>query len=276
MPTIGDTRLARRSPDVLTVASVAVVAYALSNLVHEGLGHCGACLLVGCTPHLLTSMQFDGDSSQLPEAAARIIAAGGSVANLLMAGVAIFLLRRSRKDTAATWFFLWLLATICLLQGTGYFLFSGVGNVGDWAEVVRGLPGGALWRVGLAAAGGLAYWFAARWAMGRLGARLRTPAPARAAEAYRYTLVAYITGAVLYVAAGSLDPGGVAILLISGVAASLGATSGLAWGPQLLKDPALGPATDPLALLVRDWRWVAAAVVTGVVFVLVLGSGIRF
>jgi hypothetical protein len=266
----------RSSPDILTVASVAVVAYALSNVVHEGVGHGGACLLVGCSPHLLTSMQFDGDYSRLPEAAARIIAAGGSVANLVMAAVAIVLLRRSRKDIATTWLFLWLLATVCLLQATGYLLFSGVGNAGDWAEVVRGWPGGPLWRVGLAGAGGLTYWMATRWAMGRLGARLHALAPSRVSEAYRYTLVAYFTGAILYVAAGSLDPGGFAILLISGVAASLGGTSGLAWGPQLLKDPTLGPATIPLPPVVRDWRWVGAAVVSGSLFVFVLGSGIRF
>ena len=79
MPAMRDPELPRPLPDVLTVVSVAVVAYALSNVAHEGFGHGGACLLVGCSPHLLTSMQFDGDSAQLPEAAARLIAAGGSV-----------------------------------------------------------------------------------------------------------------------------------------------------------------------------------------------------
>jgi hypothetical protein len=270
-----DSEIAPRLPDVLTVASIAVVAYALSNVVHEGLGHGGACMLAGCSPHLLTSMQFDGDYAGLPGAAARMIAAGGSVANFVVATVAIVLLRLSRKVAATTWFFFWILATVCLLQGAGYLLFSGVGNMGDWAAVVRGWPGGALWRVALAAAGGLTYWAATRWAMGRLGARLHSRAPARVSEAYRYTLIAYVTGATLYVLAGSRDPGGFAILMISGVAASLGGTSGLAWGPQLLKDPTLGPATNPLPPLVRDWRWVAAAAVTGVFFVLVLGSGIR-
>ena len=263
-------------PDRLTVASIAVVAYALSNVVHEGLGHGGVCLLVGCEPQLLTSMQFEGDAARLPEAASRVIAAGGSVANLVVAAVAIVLLRRSRAGAPATWFFYWLLATVCLLQSTGYLLFSGVGNMGDWATVVRGWPGGAFWRVGLAAVGGLAYWAATGWAMGTLGARLHTPAPARVSEAYRYTLVAYVTGAILYIAAGIRDPGGFAILLISGVAASLGGTSGLAWGPQFLKDPKLGPARNSLPPLGRDWRWVAAAGVVGVLFVLVLGSGIRF
>lgn len=263
------------APDILTVASVAVVAYALSNVVHEGLGHGGACLLVGGSPQLLTSMHFDGDNSGLTEFATRVIAAGGTVANFAVAAVSIVLMRRVRRAGAATWLFLWLLATVCLLQGTGYFLFSGLGNVGDWAEVVKGLPGGALWRVGLASVGGLTYWLSTRWAMGRLGARLLGRTPSRVSEARRYTLVAYFTGAALYVTAGSLDPAGIAILMISGIAASLGGTSGLAWGPRLLDDPNLGPAADPLPPVQRDWRWIAAAAVCAGIFVLVLGPGLR-
>lgn len=265
-----------RSPDTLTVASIAVVAYALSNAIHEGVGHGGACLLVGCTPRVLTSMQFEGDYAELPRIAARIIASGGSVANVLVAAAAIALLRRSPQWRAANWCFLWLLATVNLLQGTGYLMFSGVGNVGDWAAVVRGWPGGGVWRVGLAAAGGLTYWASTRWAMATLGARLHARGPERAAEAYRYTLVAYAAGAALYLLAGSRDPGGVAILMVSGVAASLGGTSGLAWGPQLLRNPALGRPAPPLLELARDWRWVAAAAVAAVLFVGVLAPGIRF
>ncbi len=263
------------SPDVLTTIALAIVAYAICNVVHEGVGHGGACLLVGCTPRLWTAAQFQGDASGLPEAANRIIAAGGSIANLCTAAVALAFLRRARA-TAALWLCLWLVATISLLQATGYLLFSGVGNVGDWAEVVRGWPGGGLWRVAMAGVGGGTYWLATRWGIVMLGRRLRAPAPARVAEAYRYTLVAYVSGAALYVAAGAFDPGGLFVLFISAAAASLGGTSGLAWGPQMLKDPALAPPTDPLPVLGRDWRWVTAAAVIATLYVLVLGPGVRF
>jgi hypothetical protein len=263
-------------PDVLTVASIAVVVYAIANVAHEGLGHGGACLMVGCTPHLLTSMQFDGDAAALPALARRFISAGGSLMNLVVATLAMLALRRARAGPATTWFFLWLLATLSLLQATGYLLFSGLGNFGDWAAVVRGLPGGSvLWRGILTVAGGATYWWATSWAMVTLGARLRSSGPARAAEAYRYTLVAYFAGAGLYLAAGSRDPAGTAVLLISGVAASLGGAAGLAWGPQLLKNATVAPTGTLLPPLQRDWRWVAAAAVGGGVFVFVLGSGIR-
>jgi hypothetical protein len=263
-------------PDLLTLIAIAVLAYAISDVAHEGVGHGGACLLVGCKAHLLTTMQFDGDESQLSSAASRIIAAGGSIVNLLLAGVGALLLRRASVDRPHTWFFLWLLTNVSLLQATGYLLFSGVGNVGDWVVVTDGLPGGIAWRFALIALGGLSYWFAVRWSMRRLGAHLREQPPARVREAYRYTLTAYLTGGALAIVAGLFDPAAQAIILISGVAASMGGTSGLAWGPQLLRDPKFAPVLEPLAALERDWRWIALGLATAGVFVLVLGPGLRF
>jgi hypothetical protein len=47
-------------------------------------------------------------------------------------------------------YFLWLLMTVSLLQGTGYWLFSGIGNLGNWAKVIEGLtpawPARVRWR----------------------------------------------------------------------------------------------------------------------------------
>src|SRR3954467_12649714 len=106
-------------PDLITLIAIAVVAYAVSDVTHEGLGHGGACLLVGCKPHLLTSMQFDGDETQLSSAAVRVIAAGGSIMNLVLAALGASLLRGVRPDRPHLWFFLWLLTSVSLLQATG-------------------------------------------------------------------------------------------------------------------------------------------------------------
>ena len=78
-----DDRALRVPTDRLTVAAIAIVAYALANVLHEGLGHGGACLLVGCAPKVLSSMHFDGDNSGLSRAATNLIEAGGTLANLL-------------------------------------------------------------------------------------------------------------------------------------------------------------------------------------------------
>lgn len=83
-------------PDWLTVAAISVVAHALSVSIHKALGHGGTCIAVGCTPRLLITMQFQGDEQSLPKLAVDAIAAGGAVANLVAAAIAILRLRRNR------------------------------------------------------------------------------------------------------------------------------------------------------------------------------------
>ena len=139
--------------DLLTVAALGLVAYALANPLHEGLGHGGACLLVGGKPLVLSSMHFDGDTKGLPRGANRLIAAGGTLVNLLVGGIALAALLRSRILPAQVRYFLWLFAFVNLFQGTGYFLFSGVAGIGDWASVIAGWPMPWLWRLVMAVMG---------------------------------------------------------------------------------------------------------------------------
>jgi hypothetical protein len=220
-------------------------------------------------------MQFEGDQASLSNAAVKFVAAGGTLANLVAAAVAGGLLLRRRERAAAGTFFLWLFATINLLQAAGYFIYSGATNIGDWADVVRGRAPYWVWHGALFLLGVASYWLAIRWAMRWLGRRLRTNGRARVAEANRYTVTAYVVGGVLSLAAGLFEPGGAFIVLISGVAASLGGTSGLAWGPQLLHDARVGAAEEPELIVTRDWRWIVAGAGVAVLFVFVLGHGLR-
>jgi hypothetical protein len=266
----------KHGPDLLTLASLAVVAYALADVVHEGFGHAGTCLLVGGRPLVLTSTQFVGDTEGLPARADRLIAAGGTVANLVAAALAVPFLRWSRDRSPAIWFFVWIFVCVNLLQATGYPLFSGVGDIGDWAAVTRDWGPAWLRRLMLVAVGGLSYFLAVRWAMTTLATRLEETGSARVKPAYVYTLTPYLVGCALYVVAGLMNPAGLMLVAASAVAASLGGTSGFAWGPQLLHDPAIASATGPVTTLTRDWTWVALAVLVGLAFVLVLGPGIHF
>src|SRR4051794_40371436 len=148
-----DTGKTIEKPDWLTVSALAVVAHALSVFIHEALGHGGTCVAVGCTPRLLTTMQFRGDEHSLPKLAVDAISAGGSVANLVAAAIAMLLLRRYRGPARSGWFFLWLFATVNLLAATGYPLYSGLANIGDWANIVQNLKPAWLWHVVLASMG---------------------------------------------------------------------------------------------------------------------------
>ena len=266
----------KNRPDILTLAALAVVVYAIADVIHEGIGHGLTCVLVGGKPLLLTSMHFEGYTATLPPLANRLIAAGGAVANLVSAGLALPFLRRDRERSPSTWFFLWTFVSVNLLQATGYPLFSGVGGVGDWVAVIRGWKPVWVWRLLLAAVGGISYFVAVRWAMTTLATRLEEPAPARVKVAYLYTLTPYFVGAALYVVAGLFNPAGLWLVALSAVAASLGGTSGFAWGPHVLNDPGIPSATGPVRTLTRSWGWIALAGVVGVAFAIVLGPGIDF
>ncbi len=261
--------------DVLTVAGIALVAYALANLLHEGLGHGGAAIAVGARPLVLSSLHFESDASGLAPWAGRVISAGGTVVNLLAALLAVVLLRSGRVAWPGARFFLWLFATINLMQGTGYFLFSGIGGIGDWASVVAGWRPAWLWRVGLTVIGGALYGLATARMMEALRSFLPADRGRTLSEAYRLTLTPYLVGAGLYCVSGAFNPAGSALVLVSGVAASLGGTSGLAWGPQFLRGEPEQPVVDPQPIE-RSWVWIVAGLVVGVAFVAVLGPGVRF
>ena len=63
----------------LTVGAIAILAYMLGNVLHEGLGHGGACLLVGAKPLVLSSVHFECSADS------RLVMAGGTLVNLFAA-----------------------------------------------------------------------------------------------------------------------------------------------------------------------------------------------
>jgi hypothetical protein len=262
--------------DRLTIAAIAIVAYALANVLHEGLGHGGACLFVGCTPKVISSMHFDGDNTGLSRSAANFIEAGGTLANLLGAAVAFTWLRKHGPARVHTRYFAWLFGTINLLQATGYLLFSGVGNIGDWANIVRGLEPAWAWHTAMAVVGGATYWFSVRYALITMAPFTGGEAPERYRRGLTLMLVPYFTGAALYLVGGALNPIGLLLVAISAAPASLGGTSGLAWGPQYLRGDFIPRAHTPPTAIPRSTAWIVAAAGIAIVFVAALGPGITF
>jgi hypothetical protein len=262
--------------DLLTVAAISIVVSVLASVLHEGLGHGGACLLVGGKPLQLSSMDFDSDTSGLPGWASRVISAGGTVVNLIAAAIALAAMRRTRSASPHFRYALWLFATVNLLQGTGYFLYSGVAGIGDWVAVIRGLNPAWLWRVVLAVVGGVTYWLSVWLALIQLGPFIGADPTERLRRACALTLIPYFTGAALSIGAGLLKPHGLLLVAISAAAASLGGNSGFAWGPQLLHGDFIPPSRDGPIPIARSWPWIILAVAVAIPFVAVLGPGIRF
>ncbi len=257
-------------PDLLTIVAIAIVATAVANIIHEGLGHGGMCVATRLQPLVLSTVHFECSADT------RLVAAGGTLANLIV-GTLSWGAARVVKQSAPWRYFFWLLMTLNLFGVGGYFLFSGIGNIGDWAAVVAGWHPAWAWRLSLAALGIVTYFFLfVPLSLRELRPFLGTDAKIRVRRARQLTLVPYLTGGVLSCAAGALNPVGPLLILISAAAASFGGNSGLAWMWTLLSGPRFPSSEFQMPEIERSWGWIIAAVVLAIGFILGLGPGLRF
>lgn len=260
-------------PDLPTVTVIALVAYAASNVLHEAVGHGGACLALGGKPLVLSSVHFECGAQAMSALALRGVAAGGTVVNFI-AGVLAFALFKTanplHKPHAA--YFLWLFTTLNLLSGAGYFLFSGVGGIGDWADVARGAMPPLVWRPAMVVFGGALYFLLARqsaqWLRPFVGGGELSMRRSKL-----LTVPAYIAGGLLYCLAGLFNPVGPILIAISAAAASFGGASGLLWLTNFLHRGERSPAP---AELDRSYVWIVVGCVVSLIFVAILGPGIHF
>lgn len=261
-------------PDLPTVLAIALAAYAASNFVHEAVGHGGACLVLHGKALVLSSVHFECAEEGMSKLALRGVAAGGTIVNFIAGALALAGFQKTdaqRRPHAA--YFLWLFATLNLLSGAGYFLFSGIGNIGDWADVARGVLPAMVWRPAMSVFGGALYFLLARQAAQRLHSLAGSDALTMR-RGKRLTVPAYLAGGLLYCLAGLFNPVGPVLIAISAAASSFGGASGLLWLTQFLrggKQPAA-----PAAVLDRSYAWIAAGCVAAVLFVAILGPSIRF
>jgi hypothetical protein len=260
-------------PDLPTVTAIALVAYAASNVLHEAAGHGGACLALGGRPLVLSSVHFDCGGEAMSALALRGVAAGGTVVNFIAGALALTVYKRAdplRKPHAA--YFLWLFTTLNLLSGAGYFLFSGVGGIGDWADVAGGAMPSLVWRPAMSVFGGALYFLLARqsaqWLRPLVGSGEHSMRRSRL-----LTIPAYLAGGLLYCVAGLFNPVGPVLIAISAAAASFGGASGLLWLTAFLRRGEHLAA--PGAALDRSYAWIAAGCAVSVIFVAILGPSIR-
>ena len=135
--------------DVLTMIAVSTVAWALTDVLHEIVGHGGAAVLLGIPVRAVATTTIVADWDQIQSMAeVRAIHAAATVLNLVTAGLALLALRSPRVTKPATRYFLWVFATISLVTVT-LNLVAG----GDWSVVIEGMEPAGLWRAGVLAAG---------------------------------------------------------------------------------------------------------------------------
>lgn len=247
--------------DTLTIVAIASLGCVQQDLLHEGLGHAVTAWLSGASSITLSTVALQSDIST------RWISASGTLVNIA-AGAVLWAALRAKALRPATRYFLVLAMAGNLFTGTGYFLFSGVANFGDWAAVIRGLEPHWAWRVVLIAIGVVSYTASMRLVAGELE-------PFKASDASRIRrlcLLPYVVDGALAAVAGMLNPLGVFYVIASALPSTLGANAGLLYLPAIMeKHPA---PNHPIDGIDRSGFWIAIALMVVVVFVLVFGRGI--
>lgn len=256
-----------RKPDALTVIAISVVAAAVVDVMHELVGHGGACVLSGAQPLVVSTVHFECSVDS------RMISAGGTIVNLI-AGVICWLLAR-RVQAPRLRYFWWLMMVFNFLDGGGYFLYSGVANIGDWSYVIHDLHPAWAWRVGLTVLGFFLYWWFVVVSIRALQPLLSPNQEQRLSLARRLTFIPYFMNGVLLTVAGLFNPVGMMLVAISAMAASFGGTSGLMWMGILQRGDDIAPPREEGATIGRSNAWIGAGLVVACVFILVLGRGVH-
>jgi hypothetical protein len=262
----------RAGSDGVTVGSIGLLAYMLGNVLHEGAGHGGACLLSGAQPLVLSSVHFECSMDT------RLVMAGGTLAKFIAGALFLFLGRIASRDYPRWKYFCWITMTVNLFAATGYFLFYGVGGIGDWADFIRGLGPQWIWRISLAVFGAVTYFLAARLSLLELRPLIGSNPEQRYRRGVRLSAIPYFAGGILMCLAGALNPRGMILILISAAASTFGGTSGLLWDTNWLRRGKMipfGPSAEPMPID-RTWPLIVAVCVATIAFVITLGPSVRF
>jgi len=195
--------------DSLTIAGIAIIAYVLATVLHEGAGHGGACLLAGGKPLVISTVHMECSVDS------RLVLAGGTLMNVIAGAVFFALGRITSSASPRLKYFLWISMTLNLFIAAGYFAFSGIGGFGDWALFIRGLGPQWVWRVGLTIFGAAAYMLVAHFSLLELRPLIGSDKKQRFVRAARLTKTPYFAGGILACIAGSLNPQGLILVVLS-------------------------------------------------------------
>ena len=242
---------------------MAALACILQDVLHEGLGHAVIAWLSGAQTVSLSTVAMQSDLST------RWISAGGTLVNIAV-GLLVWIVLRRVAFAPSTRYFLVLVVAGNLFTGTGYFLFSGVANFGDWSAVITGWTPRWAWRLGLIALGVIGYLISMRAVAGELRPFKRED-PNRLR---RLCFIPYAADGALAAVAGLLNPLGVFYVFASALPSTLGANAGLLSLPSMMRgDPPASPAAERIE---RSAAWIVTGAAAVVIFVAVVGRGVTF
>ena len=261
------TDMAANQDDRPTIVAISLLAYILQDILHEGLGH-GVTAWLGGAHHLTIStvaLSCDIDT--------RWISANGTLVNLVFAVFFWLLLLRPQRYAPATRYFLVMAMAGNLFTGTGYFLFSGVFNFGDWAAVIRGWQPHWMWRLGLIVLGVVSYYASMLIVANALRGFQTEDQGSRRIRGLCWT--PYFSEGLLAFFAGLLNPAGLFYVIAAALPSTLGANAGLLSLPAVMRGWSLGK-DGPVGPIDRSMAWIAVGAVASLLFVFVLGRGLSW
>ena len=263
------------APDRLTLVALGILAFTLKAVVHEAVGHGGAALIVGCVPHAVSSAWWDSECAGLadPDAAVRVVKAGGTLANLAVAGIAagVLLWLRGRGHLGTGAFFVWLVFVTNLLSGGGYLMVDPLFGFGDWTAFLATVEYPALrWLlVGVGVMLSLCGLF--------VGRRLLLPWLGREPDTYRtrsrtLCLIPFLSGATVVPLSALLNP----YDPIYAATSAMSTFGGCAWLVWIGLDPLRDPPPGPNAAVARSNAWIVAGAAAALLLFTVLGPSMTF
>jgi hypothetical protein len=263
--------------DYLTVIALSMLAYTLAVLLHEHIGHTLACISLGGHPVELGAFYVNCQYANMADLPIRLVALAGPIVSLITGAICLFFLDRIPKGSSHMRYWAWLFGTISLMTAAGYLMFSGVTGLGDFGSSRDGALYLArpewLWRLALAVIGCAGYALVIYLSLGKMDTLIGGGGIPRVAQAQKLALTSYLSGTLMSVIIGLLNPQGIIIVLISAAASTLGGTSGLAWMMQMLDRKKVSSAT-PLRLE-RSWFWVSMGFIAAILYAVILGPTLR-
>lgn len=267
----------RREPELnlWTVAAISSTAYLVAQMQHEGLGHASACLLGGGRVSALSTAVAGCDG--LSPGGERFVDMAGTMVDLGVGAGLTTTLYLAPPSDPSTYYAIWLLSSVSLLQTGGYLMvFPWLGE-GDWSTdgALRGAEPKLAWQIGVSALG-LGITAATIPIMNQLLEPLLGASPTREKRRWGLTLLAYGVGSSLITAGALFDRTDSATGIISATAATFGGTLMLAYLPLFFTADVyrFGDATDqPAKPIPFQWGWVAVGALSAVASVAILGPG---
>lgn len=250
-----------------TIVAIAVVSWVSVTILHELIGHGGACLLAGGEVRAVSTTELY--CSDVSGWQYKLVASAGSIANLLAALGCLALSRFVSHLSARTYYFLWLFLSTNMFHAGSYMLIGPFTGYGDWSYVIQGFEPALLWRLLVTATGyGICYFGMRLAALPQWGGLLGQDLEERKRRMHLLTRVPLGTALIVNLVAGLFSPLQIRWVLMTILLAPLV----LLWLVNLPYWPGFGQSITAVPLR-RSIAWWVAGAVFCIFFIAVLGPG---